>query len=132
MRIRTNNFLHFFLAVFLVLFSASPRAFPSDRAKQTLTGTLVDVTCSTDPRKNLAKLRVEHTRKCLLMPICADSGYALLTENNTVLRFDAKGNELARKLIEKNSQNQSWLVSVQGTVEANQVTVSHLKLLKPN
>jgi hypothetical protein len=56
-----------------------------------LTGTLVDITCATDPKRNLTKLRSEHTRKCLLMPICAESDYALLTDRDEVLRFDAKG-----------------------------------------
>jgi hypothetical protein len=96
--------------------------------RQTTRGTLVDLTCATDPKKDLARLRKEHTRRCLLMPVCAESGYALLTESNEVLRFDVKGNELARKLIEKHSHTQNWQVSVEGVVRADQVAVERIRL----
>ncbi len=97
--------------------------------KQTLTGTLVDITCATDTKRNLTKLRSEHTRRCLLMPICAESGYALLTDGDEVLRFDGKGNELARKLIEKHSHTQSWRVSIEGTIQGDQLKLERIRLL---
>jgi hypothetical protein len=102
----------------------------SAAAKNTVVGTLVDITCATDPKKDLGRLRTEHTRRCLLMPLCADSGYALLDDANQLLRFDAKGNELARKLIEKHDHVKSWRIKVEGITNNNgQVSVEHLKLL---
>lgn len=91
---------------------------------------LVDITCATDPKKNPATLRTQHTRKCLLMPVCADSGYGLLTNEDKVLRFDAKGNELAHKLIEKHPEIDSWKISVKGGVEGDHVVVERIRLLK--
>lgn len=93
-----------------------------------MTGTLVDITCASDPKRNLTKLRLEHTRKCLLMPLCRESGYALLMDRDEVLRFDAKGNELARKLIEKTSRDRNWHVSIEGTVQEDQLTVEQIRL----
>src|SRR6266571_2280539 len=68
---------------------------------QSWSGYLIDVACATDRKNNLSKLGPEHTRKCLQMPACQNSGYALLTEELQVLRFDHRGNDLARKLLEK-------------------------------
>jgi hypothetical protein len=121
--------LLFFVLTGLVLTSVSLHASGLHGGKQALTGTLVDISCATDPKRNLAKLRSEHTRRCLLMPICAESGYALLTDHDEVLRFDAKGNELARKLIEKHSHTQSWHVSIDGTVQGDQLAVERIRLL---
>ena len=86
-----RTWLLLLLQTLLALTSVSLHASDARKERQTLTGTLVDITCATDPKRNLTKLRSEHTRKCLLMPICAESGYALLTDRDEVLRFDAKG-----------------------------------------
>jgi hypothetical protein len=102
----------------------------ADGARQSLVGTLVDVTCATDPKQNIARLRSDHTRRCLLMPVCSESGYALLMDNNDVIRFDTGGNSLALKLIEGHSRNQNWRVSVEGSVEEKTLIVRHLKLIK--
>jgi hypothetical protein len=123
---RHLNVVFLLLLVFTRLALAGP-----EKVKHVLTGTLVDINCATDTKKDLAKLRSEHTRKCLLMPICAESGYAILTDNDEVLRFDAKGNEQASKLIEKQTRNQKWRVSVDGVVVGAQLRVLHIKLLGP-
>ena len=108
----------------------SVRASAADTTKRTLTGTLVDITCATDPKTDLGKLRAHHTRKCLLMPICAASGYAVLTDDDEVLRFDTKGNHLAQQLIEKHARNQHWRVSIDGSIDGDQLDVVHIKLLR--
>lgn len=92
---RRNLLLVFLL---LAMFEFSPRAAASrtKEVRRVFVGALVDVTCATDPKKDLGKLRSEHTLKCLLMPICSESGYALLTDEDQVLRFDTRGNKLAR------------------------------------
>jgi hypothetical protein len=40
-----------------------------------------------------------------------------------------KGNELARKLIVKHSHTQNWRVSIEGTIEGDQLTVEGIRLL---
>jgi hypothetical protein len=123
---RLVNSLIYLLFVFLTCISGSTSA--RENQKQIFTGTLVDVTCATDPKRILSKLRSEHSRKCLLMPVCAESGYALLTDQDEVLRFDAAGNELARKFIQKNARSQHWRVSVEGALAGDRVSVRHIKL----
>ena len=114
------------LSLLLALTSVGLQASGPRKSKPRLTGTLVDIACATDPKRNLTKLRSEHTRKCLLMPICEESGYALLTERDEVLRLDAKGNKLAKKLIEQSLHNQGWRISIEGTVEGDQLTVQRI------
>jgi hypothetical protein len=116
------------LSVLLALTAVGLQASGPRKSKQRMTGTLVDIACATDPKRNLTKLRSEHTRKCLLMPICKESGYALLTDRDEVLRFDARGNKLARELIEQRLNNHGWLVSIEGILEGDQLTVDRMRL----
>ena len=105
-----------FIIIITVVAAASHplRASDQTKTKLKLTGYLVDMTCATDPKKDLSALRTQHTRKCLFMPVCRDNGYALLTDDNRVLQFDAKGNELAQELIDHHPKTQSWKVMVYG------------------
>jgi hypothetical protein len=122
--------LRFSVFLFLgVLGSLALQASGPSGLHKTLTGTLVDITCATDPKRDLAKLRSQHTRKCLLMPVCAESGYALLTDDDEILKFNASGNNLVRKLLAKRSRAEHWRVSVVGIVQEERLTVSHLKLV---
>ncbi len=88
--------------------------------------------CATEPGKNLNKLRTEHTRNCLLMPICVESGYALLTVDNQVFRFDKKGNYLAGKIIEGHPQAKTWRVRVDGIPQKDQLQVKRIRVLGSN
>ncbi len=94
--------------------------------KQTLSGYLVDIACATDQTQRL--IPANHSRKCLLMPACKDSGYALLTDEQTVLRFDQKGNELAAKFIHDHSRTDNWRITVSGSVEAGRLNVARIRL----
>jgi len=113
----------------LLLIFVCALTFAGVNQKQTFTGTLVDMTCASDPKRDLSKLRSEHSRKCLQMPVCAQSGYALLTDQAEVLPFDTQGNELARKLIQKNSRTKGWRVMVVGAVERDLLIVRQLRLM---
>ena len=62
------------------------------------------------------------------MPICKESGYALLMDRDEVLRFDARGNKLPRELIERRLNNHGWLVSIEGILEGDQLTVDRMRL----
>jgi hypothetical protein len=114
--------------VLLLLLVAAP-LFAAKGHKVTLKGTLVDVSCATDRASDLDSLRAKHTRKCLQMPDCDKSGFALLTAGNKVLRFDEKGNETARKLIAATDRDKQWDVKVSGRLDGDTLTVSKLTLL---
>jgi hypothetical protein len=64
------------------------------------------------------------------MPICVQSGYALLTSDNQVIRFDGKGNQQAHKLILATQQDKNWRIRVRGERADDEVKVSSIELIK--
>jgi len=66
------------------------------RLQESVRGYLVDTLCVKEEASQLAQLGSKHTKKCLEMPACRESGYALLlpAHNNEVLRFDRRGNKV--------------------------------------
>jgi hypothetical protein len=98
--------------------------------KTQLTGYLVDVSCSRDEAEAGPGWGQRHTRACLLMPICVQSGYALLTSDNQVIRFDGKGNQQAHKLILATQQDKNWRIRVRGERADDEVKVSSIELIK--
>src|SRR6267142_633339 len=67
-------------------------------APQKIEGHLVDVACANhNVKKPKAGFAASHGKDCLEMPECAESGYAIVTSDNKVIKFDSKGNETARK-----------------------------------
>ncbi len=94
--------------------------------KEKVSGYLVDVMCSGElAEKGAAK----HDKECLQMPDCVSSGYAVLTAENKVIKFDAKGNEEAKKVIAASSKDKDFKVTVSGVVEGDRIAVSALELL---
>jgi hypothetical protein len=97
--------------------------------KATLQGYLVDVSCATEKHKS-ADWAAKHGKDCLTMDDCAKSGYAVLTADQKLYKFDAAGNEQAKKIIASHDMKSDWKVVVKGKVNAdgNAVAVSSLAL----
>ena len=105
-------------------------AFTETASSQTharLVGYLVDVACATDPAQTSPGWARTHSRDCLLMPACLRSGYAVLTERNELVKFDAAGNKKAHSLLTKSSKPNNWLVRVSGIRSGNQMSVSKIE-----
>jgi hypothetical protein len=94
---------------------------------ETLKGTLMDVACSSHHASE-AGYTESHDKKCLLMDACVKSGYSLVTADKKVLKFDAKGNDMALALIKKTEREKDWKVSVAGTVTGDTITVSSISM----
>ena len=96
---------------------------------QTIKGHLVDIACASETaEKPRANFREKHSKHCLQMPDCAESGYGVLTADDKVIKFDAKGNETAKKFIEGTDHDRDWKVTVTGTVNGDTMTVDTLSL----
>jgi hypothetical protein len=91
---------------------------PSDH-NQTVRGYLVDLVCTREEAGKLATFGHDHTKKCLQMPVCARSGYAVLFSSNEVLPFDEHGNELAGKLIASRHQEKGIVIKATGIRQEN-------------
>ena len=119
------------LTLFLVLVALSPCMSAAAKSKKVkLKGHLVDVACSIEQKDDLDYMRKEHSKSCFLMPACVKSGYAILTADNQVIRFDEAGNKLAIALIERTNKDKDWRISIQGKQDGDTVTVTRLTLEK--
>jgi hypothetical protein len=87
----------------------------------------MDVACSSQHAAE-AGFTESHDKKCLLMGPCVKSGYSLVTADKKVLKFDAKGNELASNLIKNTNRDKDWKVSVEGTVKGETIAVTNIQL----
>jgi len=90
-------------------------------------GYLIDTACAGDRKNNLSTLGPEHTRKCLEMPACRNSGYALLTDDLIVLRFDARGNNLSKELVESNTWRTGRKIRVVGDLDGDMILVKRVR-----
>jgi hypothetical protein len=109
----------------LILFAAATlSAFAADTMVK---GHLVDISCSSD-LGDRPGWGAKHSRKCLQMLPCEKSGYGVLTEDKQVIKFDDKGNEQAKKFIESITKPNDIRVTVTGSVDGSQMTVSKIEL----
>lgn len=99
--------------------------------KKTLHGYLVDITCASERSNELSTLGIVHTKQCLQMGPCFRSGYALLTRDRKVIKFDEVGNLKASGLIASADQKNDFRIEVSGRVDGDQIAVSQLRLLPP-
>jgi hypothetical protein len=100
------------------------------RPKESVRGYLVDTVCVKEEAAQLADLGSKHTRKCLQMPACRESGYALLlsSSNHDVLHFDKRGNQLAARLVNGRHMEGGWLLQVTGQRIGEEFAVSTLEI----
>ncbi|HXB20917.1 MAG TPA: hypothetical protein VNV88_06020 [Candidatus Solibacter sp.] len=113
------------MKLFLILLAATTlNALTADTAVK---GHLVDISCSSD-LGDRPGWGAKHSRKCLQMLPCAQSGYGVLTEDRQVVKFDDKGNEQAKKFIEGITKPNDIQVVVTGSVDGDHMTVSKIEL----
>ena len=91
---------------------------------------LLDVDCAnkaiTDDGTNLQTNPENHNVTCLKMTYCSASGYGLIIRNKKTgrynfFKFDEKGDELARKLLETTNKTDNMRVKVRGTIDKRMI-----------
>ena len=101
---------------------------PAKKVK--LKGHMVDVSCSIDQKEDPNYMRTKHSKKCFQMPACMKSGFAILTADDKVLRFDAAGNALAQKMIAATKKENDFRIVVRGKLMGDEIAVNKLDLEK--
>jgi hypothetical protein len=84
---------------------------------------VVDVACS----KKVAADADSHTRDCALM--CEKSGFAIVTDDKKVLKFDASGNAKVLEQLKASEKADHLRVNVTGDVDGDTIKVTSVKLL---
>jgi hypothetical protein len=115
--------------LFVIVLTAFATQASAKGKKKTLDGYLVDISCVNDRSNELATLGMVHTKQCLEMGPCSRSGYALLTRDRKVIKFDDAGNEQAKKLIAAADQKNDFRIRAKGRLDGDEMTVTELTLL---
>lgn len=102
---------------------------PADKAaadKQTITGVLMDLQCSGSYLKkdDPEKAALKHTKDCATEDECAKSGYGVIHDGKKLLKFDDKGNQLAKEYLEKTKKEDNLKVKVEGKVDGDKIAVT--------
>ena len=103
---------------------------PKAPLKSPVKGYLVDMLCTRERAKEGVKLGEVHTKMCLQMPNCVASGYAVMTPDYQILKFDSKGNEKAKQLIDRTNQTSNFVVLVSGKIKGDEIDVKKIELVK--
>lgn len=108
----------------LLLTAVALSAFAADTKIQ---GYLVDIACASEEGQR-ANFGIKHSKDCLQMPDCANSGYGLLTDDKKIIKFDAASNAKAKQFIAEMTKKNDIKVNVTGTMNGEQMTVSKIEL----
>ncbi len=103
---------------------------PKATLKSPVKGYLVDMLCTRERAKEGVKLGEVHTKMCLQMPNCVASGYAVMTPDYQILRFDSRGNEKATQLIDHSNQTSNFVVLVSGKIKGDEIAVKKIELVR--
>ena len=110
-----------------LLVVASSAALAHEKVK--LTGYLVDSMCAAghtkDKPEDAAKFAAEHTKECSLMEDCVKSGFGVFVDGKC-FPFDAKGNEIAKGLVEKTIKKDHIKVIVEGMKHDGKILVEKI------
>lgn len=108
------------LAVAFVILPAIPvRANSASGKKVHIHGLLIDMTCWNDRSGNEQQMLREHTKRCLQMPDCIRSGYAVVTGEGKVYKMDQASNEITTKWIAATQKDAGWQVDVKGRLQTD-------------
>lgn len=107
----------------VVMLIAFALLLPAFAAAEAWSGvSIVDVQCSAKVKANVDA----HTRQCGLM--CAKSGFGILDKDGSFLKFDAKGNQEATKLLQNSTKKDHLRVNVVGTKEGSTIHVQSVSM----
>ncbi|MGH9671476.1 MAG: hypothetical protein ACRD3A_15335 [Terriglobales bacterium] len=117
------------LVVLSVLALLAGTSFAGGQGKnEKVSGYLVDILCSSEHASEGDAFGAKHSKECLQMADCVASGYAVLTADKKVIKFDAKGNEEAKKAVAASSKEKDFKVTVSGVVQGDTIAVAALEI----
>ncbi len=100
---------------------------------ETLKGYVVDVMCAAGIAKkaNVMAKAAEHTRACCFHEACAASGFGMFTDGGKFVKFDQRGSDAAKKLLESSRREKGLYFEATGKMEGETFVVKSLKESNP-
>src|SRR5215831_12886157 len=95
---------------------------------QTFTGKLMDVLCRPE---NIAAgtKKCPHIKSCMLSPRCKESGYGLILNDGTFLKFDAASNAKAIAALEAFPGDDEVNAKISGTRMGKTIKLDSIEIL---
>lgn len=92
-----------------------------------VSGVLIDQACGANMMKeaNPEAAAAGHQKECAMKPDCAASGYAVIS-GNQMIKFDDKGNQLAKDFLQKTDKMDNLRVTVQGYRSGDTIAVTSI------
>jgi hypothetical protein len=93
-----------------------------------LHGYVVDQMCAKGMMKksNPMERAAKHTKECALEEACAASGFGLVYGDANWVKFDEKGDQLAKLMIEKSKKDKDLMADVTGMMKEGKFIVATL------
>jgi hypothetical protein len=109
------------LALALVLYAQGDKSVK-------LKGYLIDNMCANAHKSDakFADMVKGHKTSCGLMPNCAGSGFAVLTDEGKLYKLDEAGSKTAEDLLRNTETKMGVAVAVEGTIDGETLKVSKL------
>ena len=103
---------------------------PASSTSETLEGYVIDVACVRKyPRAELAGRARAHTRKCVLMGHCIESGYALVSDDGRLMLLDDHATPLVVAAVQKSATQRGIRLSVERSSRGEEMHTSHVREL---
>jgi hypothetical protein len=96
-------------------------------ADTTIKGHLVDIACAREDGQK-ADFGAKHTKECLKMRECVESGYGVLTADKKLITIDKAGNDQVKKFLDGLKKESDIKVVVTGTLTGGQIVPSKIEL----
>ena len=115
------------MAVVMLLATISLITVAQETASVTLSGYVVDQHCAGGmaSKANAMQKAAGHTRDCALMEMCAASGFGIFS-GGKYFKFDAKGSEKAKGLLEKSKLSKGMYFTAVGKIVEGSLQVTSL------
>lgn len=92
---------------------------------ETLEGYVIDIACvRKNPRGDLLTKAETHTKECALTGHCVESGYAVVTEDDTLALLDAGATPRIVEVVENSKDEQGHRVRVERGREDGEMTTT--------
>ncbi len=120
--------MRWFILVSLILGSAPVLLTQKAPAVVVLRGYVVDASCGAAMAGKPAALAraARHTKACALDEACAAAGYGIVANGNWV-KFDAKGDSLAKRTISASRRERGHFCEVRGSMKGDRFVVASLR-----
>lgn len=99
-----------------------------EQIQETLQGYVVDIACLRKyPRSELVQKAQGHSRSCMLMGHCAESGYGLVDQNGQLSLLDSHATPMVIAAVQQSDRNQGIQLKVQRQMEDQVMTTTNVQ-----